>query len=163
MIEKVLGSWILYNSCEYFLHLAAHCRIWWNPLYRLHIIHHHLYPFTDLQSENIRGCWEGVIGFAPPFLIIMTPFYYLEEYEMMAMISSLLLISDYIHSQIHLKDSWLDSYEWFKKRRERHFIHHRQFDKNLSFGGLSYQMDKFMGSYKPCVLDFQRYRVTTDN
>ena len=55
-------------------------------------------------------------------------------------------IQDYVHTHIHTKDSWLEKYKWFHKVRKRHFIHHRQYNKNINI--IDPTVDRIMNSYK---------------
>jgi sterol desaturase/sphingolipid hydroxylase (fatty acid hydroxylase superfamily) len=148
-IYQLIGSWVLYNAFEYYLHQLGHMRHLCNPVYRLHMTHHKdYYPVTDLQSDEYRGRNEGVIAFLPITCMPIGYMLWIQEYMMLSMITILILTSDYMHTQFHLKGSWLNGYPWFEKRRRIHFIHHRHLDSNFSFGGLSYIMDKSNNTYR---------------
>jgi sterol desaturase/sphingolipid hydroxylase (fatty acid hydroxylase superfamily) len=153
MIAEWVGNGViaffLYNSAEYFLHMLGHWRHPWNWVYSLHITHHKdHYPITDLQSDVYRGRNEGVIAFLPVFGLSEVILLWNAYYEISGLMIIFLVVSEYIHTQTHLKESWLDRFEWFQKQRQRHFKHHRKLTKNLSFAGLSYTMDKWMGTYE---------------
>lgn len=51
----------------------------------------------------------------------------------------------WIHKCYHQNNHWLNSYEWFKKERERHYVHHHHPDKN--YGIASHFTDKIMGTW----------------
>jgi sterol desaturase/sphingolipid hydroxylase (fatty acid hydroxylase superfamily) len=51
----------------------------------------------------------------------------------------------WIHKAYHQPNHWLNSYEWFKKERERHYVHHYNPRKN--YGIASHFSDKIMGTW----------------
>jgi sterol desaturase/sphingolipid hydroxylase (fatty acid hydroxylase superfamily) len=60
---------------------------------------------------------------------------------------SFLVVSDKLHDCYHIEGHWLERYDWFLQRRERHFQHHRIHKQNLSLGGMDPVFDKLFGSY----------------
>ena len=51
----------------------------------------------------------------------------------------------WIHKAYHRSDHWLNSYEWFRKEKERHYIHH--YYSNNNYGIASHFTDKIMGTW----------------
>jgi hypothetical protein len=60
---------------------------------------------------------------------------------------SFLVVSDKLHDCYHIEGHWLERYDWFLQRRERHFQHHWIHKQNLSLGGMDPVFDKLFGSY----------------
>ena len=60
---------------------------------------------------------------------------------------SFLVVSDKLHDCYHIEGHWLERYDWFLQRRERHFQHHRIHKQNLSLGGMDPVFDQLFGSY----------------
>lgn len=50
----------------------------------------------------------------------------------------------YLHEHYHLKDSYLQHFAWFRKKRELHFVHHRSVRKNYAI--VEYWIDSIMGT-----------------
>jgi sterol desaturase/sphingolipid hydroxylase (fatty acid hydroxylase superfamily) len=59
----------------------------------------------------------------------------------------------WIHKAYHQKDHWLNSYEWFKLEKERHYVHHKYPDKN--YGIATHFPDMLLGTWiDPSINDF---------
>lgn len=54
--------------------------------------------------------------------------------------------NNYIHTAYHQEHHWLNSYEWFKRDKELHYLHHYCPTKN--FGIMTHFNDKIFGSYQ---------------
>ncbi len=52
----------------------------------------------------------------------------------------------YLHKQYHLRDSIWGRFQWFQKKRDLHFIHHREVHKNYAI--VEYWIDIFLGTRK---------------
>ena len=73
----------------------------------------------------------------------MLRFYY---FIIFTVYSSLYLYGmNYLHIQYHLKDSYLEKYNWFKKNKKLHMIHHIKYKKNMNI--LDHTSDKINGNY----------------
>jgi len=55
--------------------------------------------------------------------------------------------SFHVHTQYHLNHSWLRRFGWFDRKRELHFVHHRDASKN--FGVIEFVWDRVFGTYTP--------------
>ena len=152
MIITLIVGWYLYNLSEYFFHRIGHYPHKYNYIYKLHKKHHLAYPITDLFSDEYRGRNEGLVAFAPPSLLLVYIIYVLVSpitFKILtAELGCLSLISDIIHTQIHMKNSPLERFGWFNERRRLHFIHHQKVNKNFSFAGLSHRGDKMFSTYE---------------
>ena len=63
--------------------------------------------------------------------------------------AAFLFVSDYLHTQYHVKNSWLEGLlgDWFLRRRLYHFHHHHKLQETMSLGGISTVCDRLLGSY----------------
>jgi len=52
---------------------------------------------------------------------------------------------NYLHKQYHLTNSWLLRFAWFRRKRELHWIHHRDYRTN--FGVLHHLWDRLLHTY----------------
>tara|TARA_R110002051_G_C8527071_1_gene468939 strand:+ start:236 stop:697 length:462 start_codon:yes stop_codon:yes gene_type:complete len=151
MILKLGLGWYLYNLLEYCFHKVGHYPHRYNYIYRLHKDHHINYPANDLHSQIYRGRFEGVIAFSLPIMIVAILLYSFLDQESFKIISieliGLTVISDTLHTQIHTTNSVLERFEWFRKNKRLHYIHHKKLNKNFSFAGLSHQPDKLLGTF----------------
>ena len=149
------GAWFIYHTMEYFLHRFSH-----NPksgyIYKIHKKHHTIhYPVKSLTSDKYKtdytyGISDGLLAHGPPTISTIGIFYiFLDTDSFIKLLSCILLtayISDYFHTQIHLKKSWLDNNSWFIKMREIHFNHHKNMKKNFNI--IDMNLDKLMKTYK---------------
>ena len=150
-IGLFIATHLLYNTIEYIYHVLGHYKHKYNYIYKLHITHHKdYYPITLLQSDIYKSNHEGFIAYTPPSLLLLIILYnILPIFYFYYIITQLFIsasINNYIHTQIHLKITWLDKYDWFKEHRRLHFIHHRKLNKNYSFG-YDYTLDKLNDTY----------------
>jgi sterol desaturase/sphingolipid hydroxylase (fatty acid hydroxylase superfamily) len=52
----------------------------------------------------------------------------------------------YLHEHYHLIDTPLERFAWFRKKRELHYIHHR--DARYNFAVVEFWIDRLMGTHK---------------
>ena len=151
IINTIVLTYWFYNYVEYLYHKLGHYKHKYNYIYILHKKHHGLhYPINNLLSKKYRSNYEGVYAYTPPSIIITFILYNLFQLNtfllMMTEIFILAFINDYIHTQIHIENSWLERYNWFKENRKLHFIHHKKTYLNFTFG-YGYTIDKIMNTY----------------
>jgi sterol desaturase/sphingolipid hydroxylase (fatty acid hydroxylase superfamily) len=152
MINTLIIGFAVYNLIEYSFHRIAHVTHKYNFVYIAHKKHHQHYPPSDLLSKQYRTSGEGIVAFSVPSLFVLIFMYFsiipLETFKiLMCEFIFLTILSDFIHTQLHIEGSYLEKYDWFNEIRRLHLIHHKKFNKNLSFGGLSYIPDKLIGTY----------------
>ena len=152
MIVRTILTYYGFIFTEWIFHRIGHIRDERNYIYRLHITHHKVYyPINRLLSDTYESGLEGVLAYLPPSLLIWIILYLLLDFTTFTLVSIQLIIhaflNDYIHTQIHISDSWLERYRWFQHCRRIHFIHHKKLFKNLAFGG-DFTMDKLSGTYQ---------------
>ena len=100
---------------------------------------------TPFKCDTIYNIPISLIIYAP---IILSLYYllniHLNYYYSTLIITEvtlLLFISDYIHTNIHIKNSWLEKYSFFIKCRNIHLLHHKNFTKNYSLSGYDNTFD----------------------
>ena len=111
--------------------------------------HNEYYTPNRLLSDKYLSNSEGVLAYMPVAFIISIVLYNLLAYQTFLCVASQLiahaLLDDQIHIQIHTKDSFLEQYEWFRKQRRIHFIHHKKINKN--YNTLDNSVDKFNNTF----------------
>jgi len=113
--------------------------------------HHRVhYPISALMSKTYRSNNEGFVAYTPPALIIVYGLYITLPYQdfILSMIQIIIMVcmNEYIHTQIHTENSWLEKYKWFNNTRQLHFIHHKKLISNFTFG-VDFSIDKLNGTY----------------
>ena len=51
----------------------------------------------------------------------------------------------YVHEHYHLEKSWLDRWAWFCRRRDLHYMHHR--NTRCNFAVLDFFWDRLLGTF----------------
>ena len=137
-ISFMIVNFYIINTLEYYIHKLSHNYKYGGFLYRYHHKHHFIdYPpnrlvvdkFDNLLSENylvymlifISGCF---------FIYLILPFHYCKIFITETTIY--FVIIDYMHNSYHLRNPYLEKYEWFLKLKKKHHIHHMKTNKNLN-------------------------------
>ena len=154
MINYIFLSVITYYSyllVEYTTHRVSHYKHKYNLLYHNHMNHHRVhYTFKEavdilpFRYDTYLNMPISFILHTPLLLIIYYLLYrYLYTYSLFIIteINILLFVSDYIHTNIHVKNSWLEKYSLFIKCRNIHLLHHKNFTKNFSLSGYDNTFD----------------------
>jgi len=149
----IIGGYYAYLSMEYWIHRMSHQK-WSGYIYRLHMDHHlNSYPpqktidhppyrVSDKQYLLTKGT---IASLCPVSSAVISIYYFVPDYYNYILILEfigLLLISNTLHEQYHIKGSSLERYTWFLKNREYHRIHHRLFRYNFMLGGFDATMDR---------------------
>ena len=157
-----IPCWFYYNFVEYLLHTLSHSYNYGTYIYKLHKKHHTIhYPITKLMSISpyktnyyLYILSDGTIAHGLPVLGIIYLNYKLLNYEIFINISCWLIInayfSDYLHTEIHTQNSWLEKYEWFQKKRDLHLIHHKKTSKNINM--MCSFIDKIFNTYENNII-----------
>lgn len=150
-------SSITYFMSEWFIHKLCHINSPWTKiLFRAHHKHHITYTINNfIMEEPYKSAGSEAVVLPLIFTEWLICFYCMETYYFLLFATNttfLLLLSDYLHSQIHIQNSWLEknklTKKWFLELRKLHFIHHQKVHKNLSLGGVTFIFDRIFGSYK---------------
>ena len=131
----IILTWYFFHAIEYCFHKLGHSRVYGGHIYKLHMNHHQIhYPITKLKAlapykaGNEYYLTDGVVAYLPPSILIAIVLYNLLEFYIFLFVGSEIIfiatISDYIHGQIHIENSWMEKYKWFQESRRIHFIHH---------------------------------------
>lgn len=120
------------------------------PVYETHAKGHHaLYPphrlLTDTWVDSERHVmWYYAIPFVPLTLLVawLCPFWVFLSH-VAAMVWAIWW-HIYLHKQYHLNGSVWERFDWFRKKRESHFIHHRAVHSNYAI--VEYWIDNLLGT-----------------
>ena len=154
-MNVILFSWYLCLFYEWCLHNIGHLRIRGNIFYTKHMYHHKIaYPYDKLlQVGPYKSDGSGWI-FLPLIILLWTSIYWIVPNKKISTIiliesGGFLIISDYLHTQYHVVNTWLEGFlgDWFIQRRQYHFHHHHHLHRNMSLGGISTIMDRLFGTY----------------
>ena len=151
MFNIIIGFFI-YNLFENLIHKFTHCR-YNSYLKYYHSKHHKIsYPLNKLLDYSpYKYESYAFLIFGPYMVSYAGILYYIFDWDSYIIIITenviLLFISDHLHSNYHIKDSYLEKYNWFLKRRELHLNHHKNINTNYSLGGLTYIFDKYFKTY----------------
>ena len=155
----LIGGYYSYLSMEYWVHRLSHQK-WSGYIYRLHMDHHlNSYPpqkTIDDPPYKITDkhylLTKGTIGYALPVSsIVISIYYFVPDYYNYLLILEfigLLLMSNHLHEQYHIKGSYLEDYTWFLRNRKYHETHHRSFRYNFMLGGFDATMDYLGKTFK---------------
>ena len=118
------------------------------PIRNSHRIHHQIeLEYHHKAHEDFAWILMGLSVFG--ILIIKTMVLYPEitvpGYILLATVSSIVTWNWYIHSAYHTPEHWLNKFEWFRKDKHRHFIHHYQ--PELNYGIATHFSDKLLETW----------------
>ena len=148
-------SWQIINFLEWCSHLLAHVRInmpFLKEIHRIHMQHHKIdYPITNLLQDGPYKDGGGNWAFGPivvlftlvAWLILPQHFALMITLQMLGMIG----INSYMHTEFHIRGSWMEKYDWFLKRRYLHFYHQGHMQNNMSIAGIDPTYDILFGTY----------------
>lgn len=134
-----------YLVLEYFIHSIMHRRNLCYFLYKCHHSHHITYNIHEFTQNKPYQHDNSYIIIIPIVMLIWMIVHFLFNFETTIIFivssGSLLFITDYLHTQYHITNSWLETNcftkQCFLKRRKLHLLHHKTVTKNLSLGGIS--------------------------
>ena len=143
------------------VHFLLHQKIFAIPFWHIHFNSHHRQgKIVDAKSLYWAIAEHSLWG-------ILAVTYYVAYYVIFDnwiawtfIIEGLVSISFtyYLHFEYDRRDSWLNRYDWFKRDRKLHYIHHGYYpksttwsSKNYAFGGpiTAHLMDRLFGTFQP--------------
>ena len=148
----VILSFYIVSFLQSYLHfLLGHHRVG-RSIYRDHITCHHAhYHARALTSDSYIPDEKNLTPlFAIPALGLMSAAYttlplgLFVAHAVSVMFSYGLHI--YLHTRFHLSDTWLLRFDWFKRYRALHFLHHK--DMRTNFGIVSFLWDRLFGTFR---------------
>jgi hypothetical protein len=136
----ILWGYFIYFTCGilfWLIHFIGHTKLipqW----YKAHTIGHHglAYPWKNFLSESYvvntydkydLNTFMYLTG-AIIMTIVMKFIFGLISIQVLGTFIYLVILlkmEDLIHNEIHLKNSYLNKYDWFQKMRYIHYLHHR--------------------------------------
>jgi sterol desaturase/sphingolipid hydroxylase (fatty acid hydroxylase superfamily) len=120
--------------------------------YQVHVLSHHtIYGGDGLLSETYSGEEQSVTHFfvLPAVGLELIAFVFLPIGLLIVQLAALATsyaVHVYLHTQYHLSHTWLYSFEWFRRRRQLHFEHHR--DPRCNFAVVAFLWDRIFGTYR---------------
>ena len=171
----VVGFVVYVEFMGYITHrFFIHDGIFSDKLRATHYCHHEIkYPYYNFESEKYRLShdslpWVLTIIFGGWFpLIILCYFNVINVYLaiLLFITSSLhIYVLSYIHDSYHIKDHWLNKYEWYKYNKHCHYIHHLD---DMNYGITNYVFDKLFGTFSDKIVDkkdnFNGLKITCED
>jgi hypothetical protein len=155
-IFALVGSYYFAALIQTVFHrwFGHHRRI--TRIYEIHAKGHHAkYPPHRLSAKQWIDSEQHVMWFyAIPFLPAATLIGWL--FGPWILCSHIMAVffaiwwHIYLHKEYHLSFSRWERFKWFKKKRELHFIHHR--DVRANYAIVEYWLDTLLGTRKEPVL-----------
>ena len=114
--------------------------------------HHKVhYPITKLLRPSSYNSGGGEFAFGPIIAMIYFIIYILLPTRIAFVVllecTLFLFVSDRLHVEYHMQGSYLEKFDWFLRRRERHFWHHKHLRENMSLGGIDPVFDHLFKTY----------------
>lgn len=148
-IALVLGLFV-FEALGYGIHWIFHQQ-WSGPLFRAHLVHHRLYPPRSYLSNEYRsaGAQATTWRFLAASLCLATAALWILPWSyglaFCGELGAIGVLNDWVHSCIHVRDSWLGQTRWGTRMRLLHLVHHMDARRNL--GIISFGMDRLLGTY----------------
>ncbi|MEE8636485.1 MAG: hypothetical protein V3T12_10775 [Acidiferrobacterales bacterium] len=139
----------------WFGHWFSHLR--WSPLRDFHVLGHHvLYPNSRLIQTltflYAHGRHDSNFALAPWLFLIAFAEFFLFPFWLFAacLVHSVVTVgsSSFIHLQFHVFDTPLERFDWFRKARTLHTLHH---DADRNFMIADHFWDRVFGTYDDSV------------
>ncbi len=142
---------VLVEAIGYLWHRFAEHLGWLGDTIRYrHWVHHELdYPVDRLRPSGVEkyrkaGSWTwfalgGIVGV---LIFWLLPLRTAAPVALGALVYSWGVIS-YLHDSFHVEGHWLQRFDWFRRVRTRHDIHHWQ---PCNYGILFFGMDRLFGT-----------------
>lgn len=155
LVFSTICTWYFCNLVDWLLHTMSHIPTKFPILKKIHQIHmnHHKqqYPISKLLQSKPYKSGGGEFAFGPVILLLFMVLYLILPgriiWIVLAQSTLFLLVSDRLHVEYHLKGSYLERFDWFLRRRERHFWHHKHLRQNMSLGGIDPIFDHLFRTY----------------
>ena len=143
-------NYIFINYLEYIIHKFSHNKKYGGFLYDSHYIHHYIdHPPERLmvknehELNNTQGPYVVIMLSTYVLVYQILSFYYFKIF--LCMSSLYLYTINELHNQYHILDSPLDKYEWFRKRKKLHHLHHIR--RNRNFNLVFFTSDKMNNTF----------------
>lgn len=156
LLCTTVATWYFCNLMDWLLHTMSHMPTRLpvlKTIHRIHMTHHKIhYPITKLLRPEPYNSGGGELAFGPIIAIIYGIIYILLPVRIAWVVllesTLFLLASDRLHVEYHVQGSYLERFDWFLRRRERHFWHHKHLRENMSLGGIDPVFDHVFKTYR---------------
>ena len=139
-----------------------------------HYCHHEeIYPHNDMISDEYKTSHDTWPWFIPLILFGYIPLHtlykkkYLHYHIYMMCVFQItfhIYVISYIHDSYHVRDHWLNQYQWYTENKKYHYIHHLD---NKNYGITTYIFDKLFGTFSYDIRDkidiFYKFNTTCDD
>ena len=149
-IMIMITTYYFFNFAEYILHKISHNRNYGGLIYRWHHKHHIIeFPPHKLTKDVYPDSpkYENIYAY---FLIAwwialynIVSLYYFKIIFIETLIYAMCI--DRLHTYYHLNNSPLEKYEWFRKKKELHLLHHKKTHHNFNL--VDFTTDKLLETY----------------
>jgi len=115
--------------------------------------HHRLYPDAAHARSRVflygHGAHDSLVPLAP-WVLALVALHWLVYPASAALIGTLAVgaivaAASYLHSRFHLERCWLSRFEWFRRARATHDLHH---DSDVNFMVVDHFWDRRFGTYQ---------------
>ncbi len=134
----------------YFHQVIGHGR-WFTWIGKSHReSHHKVYSASNFESPAYDRHEDGVeYTYIPAGIAVLLLAHALlpriPGLAAMAAVPTSIWLHNYVHKQYHLTNSWMLRFAWFRKNRELHWIHHRDYSRN--YGVIHHLWDRLLNTY----------------
>ena len=148
-------TWYFCNLTDWSLHTMSHIPTKLpvvKTIHHIHMTHHKVhYPISKLLRPEPYKSGGGEFAFGPIIALIYGIIYisFPTSIALVVLIETtlFLFVSDRLHVEYHVEGSYLERFDWFLRRRERHFWHHKHLRQNMSLGGIDPVFDHLFKTY----------------
>jgi sterol desaturase/sphingolipid hydroxylase (fatty acid hydroxylase superfamily) len=163
MIEVTAANLFLYCFTAMMAHLLMslgqtlfHCYLGHSRLggrfctNHIQIHHVHYAGYHVLSTKYLDNGDNNTLFFLMPVAVVVGMSYFLLRLDVLAIQFAAMSLSFcghyYIDNQYHVAESWLGRFNWFRRKQQLHFIHHR--DGNYNFAVIDFFWDRLLGTYR---------------
>ena len=146
----VVGTYYLMCIVQAQLHRSFGHRNRIRAVFRGHAIGHHgQYPASRLRSEKFVGLESRAVDYyvLPAIAIAFVVYLAFGPLVTIAHVFGIVVTFAwhvYLHRHYHLTKTPLERFAWFRKKRELHFVHHR--NARVNFAVVEFWVDDLMGT-----------------
>lgn len=157
VLKTILITAFLVEFFGYFWHrFSAHFGYAGDTIRTTHYEHHEVYyPYYDMESDKYKidgmfngDSWPWLIPVIL-FISVLGLLWYLDNISkgtftiMVTWILAHVYFISYIHDSYHIKNHWLNNFDWYIKNKKYHNLHHYY---NCNYGISNYSMDYLFGT-----------------
>lgn len=151
-LAVAVASYYLMSFVQTILHRDFGHRARIRPVFKAHAIGHHgLYDKDNLRREEFVDCESTALNYyGIPIVVIATIAWFVGgPLVMTAHLLGVFVtfrLHVFLHKHYHLVDTPFERFAWFRRKRQLHFIHHR--DARYNFAVIEFWIDDLLGTRK---------------